>query len=170
MGVLGNFTQDQLQSFDFQGYLVIESFAMMKRMDQLLDDFDASSTASIFSTKNQRHLTDSYFYESAKKVSYCLRVLNHLSFCGFIVPGFLLGIDKCIVSLFSFTLLVEKAFGDDGNLKQPKQLPCTYLSFENQSSKSRHAYSLHVVDTDGCKWAPENWIRRKVEPEPLYVS
>ncbi|MED6156975.1 hypothetical protein PIB30_019097 [Stylosanthes scabra] len=45
-----------------------------------------------------------------------------------------------------------------------------YDSFENQSQKSRHAYSLHVVDTDGCKWAPENWIQRKVEPEPLYVS
>lgn len=30
-------------------------------------------------------------------------------------------------------------------------------SFENQSSTSRHAYSLHVVDTDGCKWAEDNW-------------
>lgn len=44
----------------FSGYLVIESFAsedeiegMMKRMEQLVDDFDPSSTASIFSTKNQ---------------------------------------------------------------------------------------------------------------------
>ncbi|XP_034227134.1 phytanoyl-CoA dioxygenase isoform X2 [Prunus dulcis] len=31
-----------------------------------------------------------------------------------------------------------------------------HQSFENQSSKSRHAYSLHVVDTDGCKWARDN--------------
>jgi phytanoyl-CoA hydroxylase len=45
-----------------------------------------------------------------------------------------------------------------------------HQSFENQSSKSRHAYSLHVVDTEGCKWADGNWIRRKVEAEPLYVS
>ncbi|KAJ8747789.1 hypothetical protein K2173_002185 [Erythroxylum novogranatense] len=45
-----------------------------------------------------------------------------------------------------------------------------HQSFENMSPKSRHAYSLHVVDTDGCKWAQDNWIRRKVEPEPLYVS
>ncbi|RVW16931.1 Phytanoyl-CoA dioxygenase [Vitis vinifera] len=45
-----------------------------------------------------------------------------------------------------------------------------HQSFENQSPKSRHAYSLHVVDTDGCKWAQENWIRRKVDPEPLYES
>ncbi|XP_019434833.1 PREDICTED: phytanoyl-CoA dioxygenase [Lupinus angustifolius] len=283
MGIVGNLSPDQLQFFNSQGYLVIESFAskdeidaMMKRMQQLLDDFDPSSTASIFSTKNQQQSTDDYFYESVEKVSYFFE---------------------------------EKAFGDDGNLKQPKQLSinkvghalheiepafkkfsfsekfsslmyslgykrpailqsmyifkqpgiggevvphqdssflytepetCTGLwlaledaniingclwaipgshknglvrrfvrdedgvkfdrpspsydrkdfvpidvkagslvvihgdlihqSFENQSPKSRHAYSLHVVDTDGCKWAPENWIRRKVEPEPLYVS
>uniref|UniRef100_A0A5B6ZUV2 Putative phytanoyl-CoA dioxygenase n=1 Tax=Davidia involucrata TaxID=16924 RepID=A0A5B6ZUV2_DAVIN len=249
---------------------------MRKRMDQLLDEFDCSSTASIFSTKNQQQLTDNYFYESAEKVSFFFE---------------------------------EKAFNDEGNLKQPKQLSinkvghalheidpifktfscsgkmsslmlslgykrpaiiqsmyifkqpgiggevvphqdnsflytepptCTGLwlaledatiingciwaipgsqknglvrrfirdkegvhfdrpfpscdrkdfvpievkagslvvihgdlihqSFENQSSKSRHAYSLHVVDTDGCKWAQENWIRRKVDPEPLYAS
>lgn len=245
-------------------------------MDQLLDDFDCSSTASIFSTKNQQRTSDDYFYESAEKVSFFFE---------------------------------EKAFDEDGNLKQPKQLSinkvghalheidpefkkfssskkmssllfsfgykrpviiqsmyifkqpgiggevvphqdnsflitepatCTGLwlaledatitngclwaipgshkdglvrrfirdengvhfdrpssaynqkdfvpievkagtlvvihgdlihqSFENQSSKSRHAYSLHVVDTDGCKWAQENWIRRKVDPEPLYAS
>lgn len=37
--------------------------------------------------------------------------------------------------------------------------PLKYLdySFENQSSKSRHVYSLHVVDTDGCEWAQDNW-------------
>ncbi|XP_021845847.1 phytanoyl-CoA dioxygenase isoform X2 [Spinacia oleracea] len=45
-----------------------------------------------------------------------------------------------------------------------------HQSFENQSPNSRHAYSLHVVDTDGCKWAEDNWIRRKQEPEPIYVS
>ncbi|CAJ2650259.1 unnamed protein product [Trifolium pratense] len=245
-------------------------------MEQLVDEFDPSSTASIFSTKNQQKLTDDYFFESAERVSFFFE---------------------------------EKAFGDDGNLKQPKQISlnkvghalheiepafkkfsssekasslmsslgykrpvimqsmyifkqpgiggevvphqdnsfiytepqtCTGLwlaledatilngclwaipgshkngllrrfmrdengvkfdrpspsydqkdfvpievkagslvvihgdlihqSFENQSTKSRHAYSLHVVDTDSCKWAPENWIRRKVEPEPLYVN
>ncbi|XP_020092552.1 phytanoyl-CoA dioxygenase 1 isoform X1 [Ananas comosus] len=44
-----------------------------------------------------------------------------------------------------------------------------HQSFENQSPKSRHALSLHVVDTDGFKWVGDNWIRRKVALEPLYV-
>jgi len=282
MGITGALSSDQLDSFNSQGYLVIESFAnpediesMMKRMDKLLDDFDYTNV-SVFSTKNQRKVTDDYFYQSAENISFFFE---------------------------------EKAFGDDGSLKQPKQLSinkvghalheldpvfkgfsssekssgllsslgykkpviiqsmyifkqpgiggevvphqdnsflytepttCTgmwlaledatllngclwaipgshknglvrrflrgengvyfdqpspsydqkdfvpievkagslvlihgnliHQSFENQSSKSRHAYSWHVVDTDGCKWAPENWIRRKVEPEPLYAS
>lgn len=282
MGITGTLSSDQLDSFNSQGYLVIESFAnpediesMMKRMDKLLGDFDYTNV-SVFSTKNQRKVTDDYFYQSAENISFFFE---------------------------------EKAFGDDGSLKQPKQLSinkvghalheldpvfkgfsssekcsgllsslgykkpviiqsmyifkqpgiggevvphqdnsflytepttCTgmwlaledatllngclwaipgshknglvrrflrgengvyfdqpspsydqkdfvpievkagslvlihgdliHQSFENQSSKSRHAYSWHVVDTDGCKWAPENWIRRKVEPEPLYAS
>ncbi|CAN7091661.1 unnamed protein product [Brassica rapa subsp. narinosa] len=32
-----------------------------------------------------------------------------------------------------------------------------HQSFENLSPKSRHAYSLHVVESDGCKWAQDNW-------------
>lgn len=283
MGINGNLSSDQLSFFNSQGYLVMESFSspeeiesMRKRIEQLLNDFDPSSSASIFSTKNQLRTSDDYFYESAEKISFFFE---------------------------------EKAFDDDGNLKQPKQLSinkvghalhendpefkkfscsnkmssllhsfgykrpviiqsmyifkqpgiggevvphqdnsflitepatCTGLwlaledatitngclwaipgshkdglvrkfirdengvhfdrpspsydqkdfipievkagslvvihgdlihqSFENKSSKSRHAYSLHVVDTDGCKWAAENWIRRKVDAEPLYVS
>ncbi|CAN6478532.1 unnamed protein product [Victoria cruziana] len=45
-----------------------------------------------------------------------------------------------------------------------------HQSFENRSLKSRHAYSMHAVETDGCSWAAENWLRRKAEPEPLYSS
>ncbi|KAL1553660.1 phytanoyl-CoA dioxygenase [Salvia divinorum] len=283
MGIAGNLNPDQLEFFKSQGYLVLDSFAgtdeirsLRSRMEQLLEEFDFSSKASIFSTTNQQQTTDDYFFESAEKISFFFE---------------------------------EKAFGDDGSLKQPKELSinkvghalheidptfksfstsekatgllsslgykrpiviqsmyifkqpgiggevvphqdnsflytdpptCTGLwlaledatvtngciwaipgshkaglvrrfirdetgvhfdkpsplydqkdfvpievkagalvvihgdlihqSFENKSSASRHAYSLHVVDTDGCKWVDDNWIRRKVEAEPVYAS
>eukprot|EP00249_Psilotum_nudum_P016470 c25841_g1_i1 orf=825-1685(-) len=44
-----------------------------------------------------------------------------------------------------------------------------HQSFENKSPKSRHAYSIHAIETDGCSWAPENWLQRKVDPKPLYA-
>ncbi|XP_006291538.2 phytanoyl-CoA dioxygenase isoform X1 [Capsella rubella] len=280
MGITGSLSPDQLEFFHSQGYLVIESFAsedeirgLRKRMDELLNQFDCS-VSSIFSTKNQKQTTDNYFFESAEKISFFFE---------------------------------EKAFGDDGILKQPKELSinkvghalheldplyreftysskfsslvsslgykrpvvmqsmyifkqpgiggevvphqdnsfvytdpqsCTGLwialedsttvngclwaipgshknglvrrfirgengvtfdqpspsyeqkdfvpiemkagsliaihgnlihqSFENLSPKSRHAYSLHVVESDGCKWAKDNWIQRETMPEPLY--
>ncbi|KAJ9563993.1 hypothetical protein OSB04_009153 [Centaurea solstitialis] len=104
MGIIGTMTSDQLQFFNSQGYLVIESFssseevdALRKRMDQLLDGFDSSSSASIFSTKNQQRTSDEYFYESAEKISFFFE---------------------------------EKAFDDDGNLKQPKQLSINKVGHE----------------------------------------
>ena len=59
---------------------MIESFSspeeidvVKRKMDQLLDGFDCSTAASIFSTKSQQKLTDDYFYESVEKISFSLR-------------------------------------------------------------------------------------------------
>lgn len=44
-----------------------------------------------------------------------------------------------------------------------------HQSFENTSHKSRHAFSIHAVETNGCSWAAENWLQKKEFPEPLYT-
>eukprot|EP00741_Cyanophora_paradoxa_P003804 tig00000718_g3698.t1 len=35
-----------------------------------------------------------------------------------------------------------------------------HMSHENTSSKSRHAYAMHVVEGDGPAWARDNWLAR----------
>jgi phytanoyl-CoA hydroxylase len=34
-----------------------------------------------------------------------------------------------------------------------------HLSGPNRSDKSRHAYTLHVID-QACHYPPENWLQR----------
>ncbi|KAL8112264.1 hypothetical protein AgCh_019821 [Apium graveolens] len=283
MGIDGNLTSDQLSFFYSQGYLVMESFSspeeiesMRKTMEQLLNDFDPSSSASIFSTKNQQRTSDDYFYESAEKVSFffeekafdddgnlkqpkqlsinkvghalhenepefkkfsCSNKMSSLlhsfgykrpviiqsmyifkqpGIGGEVIPhqdnsflitepatctGLWLALEDATVTngcLWAIPGshkdgLVRKFIRDDNGVHFDRPSPSydqkdfipievkagslvvihgdlIHQSFENKSSKSRHAYSLHVVDTDGCKWAAENWIRRKVDAEPLYVS
>ncbi|XP_022155193.1 phytanoyl-CoA dioxygenase-like [Momordica charantia] len=280
MVIVGTLNSDQLRFFESQGYLVIESFAssdeidaMRKRMEQLLDGFDCS-TSSVFSTVNQRQVTDDYFFESAENVSFFfeekafredgnLKQAKELSinkvghalheidpvFKSFSysenVSGLLLSLGyKRPIAIQSMYIFKQPGIGgevvphQDNSFLYTEPTTCTGLwlaledakttngclwaipgshknglvrrflrgengvyfdqpspayeqkdfvpievkagslvvihgdlihqSFENQSPKSRHAYSLHVVDTDGCVWAQDNWIRRKVQPEPLY--
>ncbi|KAI3767537.1 hypothetical protein L2E82_17735 [Cichorium intybus] len=83
MGIVGNLSSDQLQFFNSQADLSIlqgicllnrsqvpKVEALRKRMDQLVDGFDCSSSASIFLTKNQQRTSDDYFYQSAEKISF----------------------------------------------------------------------------------------------------
>eukprot|EP00243_Klebsormidium_subtile_P004073 TRINITY_DN17848_c0_g1_i1.p1 TRINITY_DN17848_c0_g1~~TRINITY_DN17848_c0_g1_i1.p1 ORF type:complete len:290 (-),score=42.38 TRINITY_DN17848_c0_g1_i1:330-1199(-) len=35
-----------------------------------------------------------------------------------------------------------------------------HMSHENQSPKSRHAYTVHVIEGQGSKWAEDNWLQR----------
>ncbi|CAH9064646.1 unnamed protein product [Cuscuta epithymum] len=283
MGVLQRLSSDELRFFNSQGYLVLESFStaeeiesMMVRMEELLDGFDCSSTTSIFSTKNQKETSDSYFFESAEKVSFFfeerafgdngkLKQPKHLSinkvghalheidpvFKKFSSPEKVSGLLQSLgyqrpVALQSMYIFKQPGIGgevvphQDNSFLHTEPRSCTGLwlaledatitngclwaipgshknglvrrfirdedgvhfdkpspsydqkdfvpievkagtlvvihgdlihqSFENKSGKSRHAYSVHIVDTDGCKWSEDNWIRRKTIPEPIYSS
>lgn len=281
-GVRRSLTTEQLQFFETQGFLVIESFAsddeiagLMSRMDELLEGFDGS-TASVFSTRNQKETTDDYFFESAEKISFffeerafgtdgglqqskklsinkvghalhdldpsfkkfsrsdkfssllfslgCRRpviiqsmyIFKQPGIGGEVVPhqdssflyteptsciGLWLALEDATITngcLWAIpgshkNGLVRRFIRDENGVHFDQPSPAynrddfvplevkagslvvlhgelIHQSFENQSPKSRHAYSLHAVDTEGCQWASDNWIRRKVEPEPLYVT
>lgn len=67
---------EQKDFFDSQGYAVLPGFAsaeectaMMRRMDELVKDFDPT-TVSVFSTTKQKEHTDHYFYNSANNISF----------------------------------------------------------------------------------------------------
>ncbi|XP_010916511.1 phytanoyl-CoA dioxygenase isoform X2 [Elaeis guineensis] len=282
MGIVGNLSSDQLNFFNSNGYLVLESFSspeevkeMRDRMAELLQGFDSSNT-SIFSTINQQKLTDDYFFESAEKISFffeekafgddgCLKQPKELSInkVGHALHEldpvfkknsssekissmlFSLGYKRPVViqSMYIFKQpgiggevvphqdnsflyteprsctglwlaledanitngclwaipgshkngLVRRFIRDENGVHFDRPFPSfdrkefvpievksgtlvvihgdlIHQSFENKSPRSRHALSLHVVDTDEFIWAKDNWIRRKVEPEPLYVS
>ncbi|KMZ76392.1 Phytanoyl-CoA dioxygenase, putative, expressed [Zostera marina] len=273
---------EQLQFFDSQGYLVMESFAskeevnwMMKRMDDLLEEFDGS-TSSVFSTKNQVKNSDDHFYNSAENISFffeenafaddgCLiqdkklsinkvgHALHELDpvfrkFCcsneiasllfslghqrpvimqsmyifkqpgigGEVVPhqdnsflytdpptckGLWLALEDATITngcLWAIPGshkdgLARKFIRDENGVHfdcpAPTYDPNDFIpievkagsmvvlhgdvvhkSFENHSTKSRHALSFHAVDTENCKWSSDNWIKRKTEPKPLYAK
>ncbi|KAK9831483.1 hypothetical protein WJX81_000800 [Elliptochloris bilobata] len=67
----------QIERYKRKGYLVVEDFAsaaevaaLRQRAEQLVDGFDATSVASVFSTKNQTSKTDQYFLDSASNISF----------------------------------------------------------------------------------------------------
>ncbi|KAF3326688.1 Phytanoyl-CoA dioxygenase 1 [Carex littledalei] len=282
MGIVGNLSSEQMEFFNSDGYIVIESFTsqeetkeMRDRMAELLQEFDGGSS-SVFSTKDHQQLKDDYFYKSAENISFFFEekaygedgrlrqpkelsinkvghalhemdpVFRKFSFSEKIKGVFLsLGYKRpaVIQSMYIFKqpgiggevvphqdntflytdpptctglwLALEDATITNGCLwaipgsqkdglkrRMTRGESGTYFdnpspvydqkdfvplevksgslvvlhgnlvhqSFENSSSQSRHALSLHVVDTEGCTWSKDNWLQRKTEPEPLYAS
>lgn len=70
-------TNQQLASYERDGFLVIENFAsrdecerLKRRAEELVRDFDPRGGASIFSTREQTRVSDDYFLDSGDKIRF----------------------------------------------------------------------------------------------------
>src|SRR5687768_15727246 len=70
-------SQQQLDSYDERGFLVIEGFAddsscdlLRARAEQLVKEFDPAEVVSIFSTREQNRVADDYFLTSGDKIRF----------------------------------------------------------------------------------------------------
>jgi len=73
----GRLTDEMVSAYREAGVLILEDFASLEacaelrsRALQLVDEFDASSVQSIFSTTDQEQLDDRYFIESGDKIRF----------------------------------------------------------------------------------------------------
>ena len=70
-------SQSQISSFNRDGYLVLEDFLgqherdnLMNRAKEMIDDFDPSSSQSLFTTNEQERASDEYFLKSGDKIRF----------------------------------------------------------------------------------------------------
>jgi phytanoyl-CoA hydroxylase len=70
-------TSTQISSYNKNGYLVVKDFLsdaqrklLMERAEALIDDFDPSSSHSIFTTNEQERSSDDYFLSSGDQIRF----------------------------------------------------------------------------------------------------
>ncbi len=75
----GHLTPEMIDAYHADGFLVLEGFASPKDRDDLqasardlIEGFDPSEAASVFSTTSRQHQADQYFMESGDKIRFFL--------------------------------------------------------------------------------------------------
>ena len=70
-------TKNQIRTFNQNGYVVINNFInsrqrklLMRRAEQLIDEFQPSSMRSVFSTDEQERTSDDYFLNSGDQIRF----------------------------------------------------------------------------------------------------
>jgi len=73
----GRLTQAMVDAYRRDGFLVLEGFAdeaaiaaLRRRIDELVEGFEADSVRTVFSTDRQQHAADLYFRESGDKIRF----------------------------------------------------------------------------------------------------
>ncbi|MDX1739482.1 MAG: phytanoyl-CoA dioxygenase family protein, partial [Alphaproteobacteria bacterium] len=73
----GHLSQDMKESFERDGFLILEDFVPTKicddiraHADELVEKFDPSGVSTIFSTNERSHAKDDYFKSSGDKIRF----------------------------------------------------------------------------------------------------
>ena len=156
--------------FEGDGYLVLPDFvsapdcdALRERMDELVDAFEPGEVATIFSTTQHSHAQDRYFLESGDKIRFFFeeeafdpagrlrqskaRSINKVGHALHdLDPTPLPSAGLAPLEVAKGTLIVLHGL-----------LP--HKSGANRSTKSRHAYTLHLID-EQARYSSETWLQR----------
>lgn len=131
----------QIEKYCNDGYLVVQNFVspeacdrLRRRALELVQEFEPNEIASIFSTREQNRLTDSYFLESGDKIRFFFEedaflhdgTLKQTRECSINKIGHALHELDPVFSAFSRTHVI-RALVDDLGIRNPLLLQSMYI-------------------------------------------
>ena len=167
---------EQVTAYERDGFLVLENFirgddcdALRAHAEELVRDFDPTGVVSIFSTHEQTRTSDDYFLESGDKICFFFEEN------AFLPDGTLRQSKERSINKIGHALHdLDPEFDKFSRTPQIKQLVSDleiadpllpHLSRENRSPRSRHAYTLHVVEASAF-YPKDNWLQPSAEMAP----
>jgi ectoine hydroxylase-related dioxygenase (phytanoyl-CoA dioxygenase family) len=168
----------QLARFRRDGYLVIEGFApedecdaLRVRADALVDAFDPRERRSVFTTDEQARRTDDYFLGSGDQIRFFYEPLALDANGDPTVGGHRAGLQSLFVRGDDDTTTTRTLGGETWSEGPLVALPVKkgavivldgllpHMSKRNESTRSRHAYTLHLI-AGRADYPKTNWLRR----------